>query len=138
MGNTDAHLPQAIGDVWNGVFVDRLTKNNVLASLWAGHCFASDAPFGNLSCGGSQMGDVLTRKKGASVEVRYECVDSLGLQRVRVVADGKVVRDLWPKHDQIVKGAYKMRFRGGNSYIRVECFARDNRKAFANPLYIRE
>ena len=84
------------------------------------------------------MGDVLTRKKGTSVEVRYECVDSLGLQRVRVVANGKVVRDLWPKHDQIVKGSYKMRFRGGNSYIRVECFARDNRKAFANPIYIRE
>ena len=138
MGNTDAHLPQAIGDVWNGVFVDRLTKNNVLASLWAGHFFASDAPLVNLRCGRSQMGDVLTRKKGTSVEVRYECVDSLGLQRVRVVADGKVVRDLWPKHDQIVKGSYKMRFRGGNSYIRVECFARDNRKAFANPIYIRE
>ena len=138
MGNTDAHLPQAIGDVWNGVFVDRLTKNNVLASLWAGHFFASDAPFVNLMCGRSQLGDVLTRKKGASVEVRYECVASLGLQRVRVVADGKVVRDLWPTHDQIVKGSYKMRFRGGNSYIRVECFARDTRKAFANPIYIRE
>ena len=138
MGNTDAHLPQAIGDVWNGAFVERLTKKNVLSALWAGHFFASDAPFVKLTCGRSLMGDVVKRKRGTSVEVRYECVDSLGLQRVRIVADGKVVRDLWPRHEQVVKGSYGMRFRGGRSYIRVECFAADNRKAFANPIYIRE
>ena len=136
MGNTDAHLPQAIGDVWNGVFVQRLNKKNVLGAFWAGHFFASDAPLVELGCGPAIMGDVVRKRKGAAVEVSYECVDSLGLQRVRVIADGKVVRDLWPKHEQVVKGTYKMKFRGGKSYIRVECFARDNRKAFANPIYI--
>ena len=138
MGNTDAHLPQAIGDVWNGVFVDRLTKKNVLAAFWAGHFFASDAPLVNVTCGRSIMGDTVKRKKGASVRVAYECVDSLGLQRVRVIADGKAVTDLWPRHEQVVKGSCTVRFRGGSSYVRVECYARDNRKAYANPIYIRQ
>lgn len=138
MGNTDAHLPQTIGDVWNGVFVDRLTKSNVLSAFWAGHFFASDAPFINVKCGRSQMGDTVKKKKGSSVEVRYECIDSIGLQQVRVIVDGKVVKEIWPRDEQIVKGTQKVRFRGGSSYVRVECFARDNRKAFANPIYIRE
>ena len=138
MGNTDAHLPQAIGDVWNGVFVDRLTKKNVLDALWAGHFFASDAPFINVTCGRSGMGDTVRRKKGSNVVVRYECVDSIGLQQIRIVANGKVVKELWPRDEQKVKGSHSIRFNGGKSYIRVECFARDNRKAFANPIYIRE
>ena len=138
MGNTDAHLLQAIGDIWNGVLIDRLSKKRVLEELWAGHFFASDAPFINLKCGRAIMGDIVRKRQGSAVEVRYECVDSLGLQRVRVIADGRVVKDLWPRHEQVVKGSYRMKFSGGKSYIRVECFARDDRKAFANPIYIRE
>ena len=138
MGNTDAHLHQAVGDVWNGVFVKRLTKKNVLDALWAGHFFASDAPFINLTCGRSTMGDTVKKRKGSAVAFKYECVDSLGLQQVRVIADGKIVKELWPRHEQAVKGSHTIRFRGGSSYLRVECFARDNRKAFTNPIYIRE
>ena len=138
MGNTDAHLPQAIGDVWNGIFVNRLARKNVIEALWAGHFFVSDAPFINLTCGRSAMGDRVKKRKGSTVEIRYECVDSLGLQHVRVISDGKVVQELWPRHEQVVKGSHRIRFEGGRSYIRVECFARDNRKAFTNPIYIRE
>ena len=138
MGNTDAHLPQALGDVWNGVLVDRLTKKNVLKALWAGHFFASDAPFINLTCGRSGMGDVIQKRKGSAVELRYECADSLGLQQIRVIADGVVVKDLRPRDERVVKGVHKMKFKGGKSYVRVECYARDNRKAFANPIYLRE
>ena len=138
MGNSDAHLHQAIGDIWNGVLATRLSRKQVLDALWAGHFFASDAPFINVNCGRSTMGDTVKKRKGSAVEVKYTCVDSAGLQRVRVIADGKVVKDLWPKHDPIVKGSYRMRFKGGHAYIRVECTAKDNRKAFANPIYIRE
>ena len=138
MGNTDAHLYQAIGDVWNGVLLERPTKKKVIDALWAGHFFASDAPFVNLRCGKAVMGDVVKKRKGSQVEVRYECADSLGLQQVRVIANGKVVEDLHPEDKQVVKGSFKMKFGGGHAYIRVECYARDNRKAFSNPIYIRE
>ena len=138
MGNTDAHLYQAIGDVWNGLLLDRPTRKRVLDALWAGHFFASDAPFIRLRCGRAVMGDSIKKRKGSQLEIRYECVDSLGLQQIRIIADGKVVKELRPGNEQVVKGSYRIKFEGGHSYIRVECFARDNRKAFSNPIYIRE
>lgn len=138
MGNTDAHLPQAIGDVWNGVLVEQPDRQKVIDALWAGHFFASDAPFVHLRCGRAIMGDTVKKRKGSQVEIRYECVDSLGLQQIRVVANGKVVEDMRPEDEQVVKGSYKMEFSGGHAYVRVECFAKDNRRAYANPIYIRE
>ena len=138
MGNTDAHLPQAIGDVWNGVLVERQTKKKVLEALWAGHFFASDAPFIQVKCGRAGMGDTVKKRRGSQVEIRYECVDSLGLQQVRVIAGGKVVKELRVGDKQVVEGSYKMKFRGGHTYVRVECLARDSRRAYANPVYIRE
>jgi hypothetical protein len=138
MGNTDAHLPQAIGDVWNGVMLSNPTKKKVLEALWAGHFFASDAPFINVGCGDAIMGDAIRKRKGSTVEVRYQCVDSKGLQLIRIVADGKPVKELRPAGDQVVKGSYKMKFKGGHSYIRVECLATDGRRAYANPIYVRE
>jgi hypothetical protein len=138
MGNTDAHLYQAIGDVWNGLLIERPTHQEVIRALWAGHFFASDAPFVHLCCGEAVMGDTVTRRKGSRVEVRYQCIDSLGLQQVRVVVDGKVVDDLRPRDQRVVTGTFGMAFGGGASYVRVECFARDNRRAYTNPIYVRQ
>lgn len=137
MGNTDAHLPQSIGDVWNGVLLDRPGRKKVIQALWDGHFFASDAPFIHVRSGQAVMGDTITKRKGNAVEIRYQCVDSLGLQRIRIVADGKVVDELLPGNKQVVKGTYRHMFGGEHSYVRVECYARDNRKAYANPIYIR-
>lgn len=138
MGNTDAHLPQAIGDVWNGVLLEDPTCETVIEQLWAGHFFASDAPFVHVRCGTARMGDTVFRRAGAAVAVRYECVDSLGLQVVRVVADGRVVDEVWPQGKTVVKGSYTLTFGGGHAYVRVECRALDNRKAYANPVYVRD
>ena len=43
------------------------------------------------------MGDTVRGRKGANIQVRYECVDSLGLQQVRIIVDGKVVKELWSR-----------------------------------------
>ena len=138
MGNTDAHLYQAIGDVWNGLLVKRPTRKRVLDTLWAGHFFVSDAPFIHLRCGRAVMGDTIHKRKGSQLEIHYECVDSLGLQQIRIIVDGRIVKELRPDNEQVVKDSYRMKFGGGHSYVRVECFARDNRKAFSNPIYIRK
>jgi hypothetical protein len=138
MGNTDAHLPQSIGDVWNGVLLESPTKESVIEALWSGHFFASDAPFVHVRCGRRGMGDTVRKRKGSAVEVRYECVDSLGLQLIRIIADGKVAEEIRPEGKQIVKGSYRTKFSGEPSYVRVECRACDNRKAYANPVYLRK
>jgi len=138
MGNTDAHLPHAVGDVWNGVLVPRLTKAGVLKAFWAGRFFVSDAPFINLKSGKAEMGGTVAAAKRSSVDIQFACADSLGLQQVRVIANGKVVKVIWPRHEKVVEGTYRLRFSGGSAYVRAECFARDNRRAYTNPIYIRE
>ena len=45
----------------------------------ASHFFASDAPVIQLSCGEAIMGDTARKRKGSQVEVRYPCIDSVGL-----------------------------------------------------------
>jgi hypothetical protein len=138
MGNSDAHLPQAIGDVWNGILAERADRAQVMEALWAGRFFASDAPFVALRSGRTAMGGILRRRPGAWVVFHYECVDSLGLQQIRAIADGRVVADERPRDRTVVKGAVRLRFPGGRSYLRLECYARDNRRAYSNPIYLRE
>ena len=137
MGNTDAHLYQAIGDVWNGVLIGRPTRQRVLRELWAGHFFASDGPFVHLGCEDAVMGDTVHRPKAGRVEFRYQCADSLGLRQVRLVAGGQGVEDLRPRDARVVKGTYALNYRGGAAYLRLECFACDNRRAYSNPIYLR-
>jgi len=137
MGNTDAHLYQAIGDVWNGVLIEHPTRERVLAELWAGHFFASDAPFVHLRCGRALMGDTVRKRKPGRVQVRYECVDSLGLRLVRLVSGGQVVEEIRPQEARVVKGTCGLEYPGKATYVRLECFASDNRRAYSNPIYLR-
>ena len=51
---------------------------------------------------------------------------------------GKAVKEFHPTGDTVVKGPYGMRFKGGHSYLRVECLATDGRRAHSNPIYFRE
>ena len=68
----------------------------------ASHFFASDAPVIQLSCGEAIMGDTVRKRMGSQVEVRYQCIDSAGLQLIRIVANGKPVKELRPTDDNKV------------------------------------
>jgi len=140
-GNTDAHLPQAIGDVWNGVFVPRAEKKLVLEALRAGHHFVSDAPFMQFVARAegrvAGMGDTLKVAPGAKVEFSYECADSRGLAEVRLVRNGHAWKCMEVTRRQHVEGVITDRVRAGHSYYRLECFAIDQRRAYANPIYLR-
>ena len=59
LGCTDAHLPQAMGDVWTGVFCDALQRDAVIEAVRQGHCFTSDAPLVWLGVNGCMMGDTV-------------------------------------------------------------------------------
>ena len=62
------------------------------------------------------MGDTVRKRMGSQVEVRYQCIDSAGLQLIRIVANGKPVKELRPTDDKVLKGSYKMKFKSGHSY----------------------
>jgi len=138
LGNTDAHLPQGIGDVWTGVFCEPLTKENVIDALWKGHCFASDAPLMNVTLNGAQMGDVVYLPAGGTAALHYECADSRGLSEVRIIKDGQCIENISPISNVKAEDTIEIRFDGGKSYYRIECFALDQRRAYSNPIYVWE
>ncbi|MBM3239663.1 hypothetical protein FJZ31_25530 [Candidatus Poribacteria bacterium] len=159
LGNTDAHLPQAIGDVWTGVFCEPLTKENVIDALWKGHCFASDAPLVNImltpllpalkdkdslkqrgvtGLNGAQMGDIVYLPAGSTVALHYECADSRGLSEIRIIKDGQCIEKISQIDNVKAEDTIEIRFEGGKSYCRLECFAFDQRRAYTNPIYIWE
>lgn len=140
MGNTDAHLPHCIGSVWNGVFRSRLEKREVIRALGRGRNFVSEAPCIDLlaSSGGrrAQMGESL-RVKGNKATIHIRVADSFGLQALRIVQDGRVKKeiDLRGKTNALINVPLKISRR--SRYVRVECNARDWRRAYTNPVYFR-
>ena len=136
VGCTDAHLPHAVGDVWTGVLCDAPTKECVLDALKGGHCFTSDAPLVRIEVDGVGMGDTLRRSEG-SVTLTFVCADSLGIGDIRVVKDGRTLQQINGEGRTKVEGEIADRFEGERSYYRLECLARDRRRAYTNPVYVR-
>ena len=139
LGCTDAHLPQAVGDVWTGVLCaeDELTKEGVLEALRCGRCFVSDAPLARIEVDGARMGETV-RPSGGAIHLRYECADHCGLSSVRIIKKGRIFKEMVPDGKTLVKGEISDRFEGGRSYYRLECLTVDARRAYTNPIYIRE
>jgi len=139
MGNTDAHLPHCLGSVWNGVFATKLAKPSVIAALGKGRHFVSEAPLIHLEVhsGGRRagMGQSL-RVSGGKATLRYRAADSFGLQVLRVVQDGKVIREIEPGRKPTAQGAIPLKVGPRSRYVRIECNAKDWRRAFSNPVYL--
>jgi len=146
LGCTDAHLCEAVGDVWTGFHADELSKDGVLDAIRRGRVFVSDAPLVELTVqadGGpiARMGEIFRTGPGP-LTVRVLAADSLGLARVNLIRDGKVLRTwvpdgAYPQDRQVVSHAVTDTDTVGLLYYRLECFARDGRRAYSNPVYIR-
>lgn len=133
VGGSDAHICHSIGTAWTGVYPGR--AGDVVGGLATGHTFASEGPLLWLSCGSRMMGDSLRRKAGAKVLLHFTAADAAGLHSVRVVSDGKVVREVRGKDAPLVAGGFEGRVGSRGSYFRVECTAADQRRAFSSPIF---
>ena len=140
LGNTDSHLPHNVGSVWTGVFCSKLAKDAVITALGKGRCFVSEAPLLHLEVrSGSRragMGQTLA-VSGGKVTVRYRAADSFGLQLLRVVQDGKPVREIDLARHPVADGTVPLRVGPRSRFVRIECYAKDWRRAFSNPVYFR-
>lgn len=138
MGNTDAHLPHCVGSVWNGVWTTRLDKFSVIRALGLGRMFVSEAPCLDLqvASGGRRagMGQTLSARAGKA-SLRFRVADSLGLQALRVIQDGRIVRTLDLRGKTLLCGSIPLRVASGSRYVRIECNAKDWRRAYSNPVY---
>ena len=137
IGSSDAHSLVEIGNSWTGVVGATQSPNSIIKGLAAGNCFASEAPLLELTINGKPMGATLKPRKGTALKLRVRAADSLGVALVRVVADGKVVKEFDAKRATTFEGTLTRKAAGKPGSFRVEVVAIDNRYAFSTPVYIR-
>jgi len=131
---TDAHWAPGVGNVWTGVPGRRLTKKAVLAALDSGNVFASMGPAIDLRAGRTEMGHVL-RPARRRVALQIECADAYGLKWLRVVRDGRVVREFPLRGRCRARVEHTVTATASSRYVRAECAAEDDRRAYSNPIY---
>ncbi|MFH1824594.1 MAG: CehA/McbA family metallohydrolase [Candidatus Firestonebacteria bacterium] len=138
LGNSDAHSSQSIGDIWNGVVCNRLNKKDIINAVKNGKAFVSDAPVIVLKSGKYLMGDKIYLKNKNKIKINLTCVDSFGLSLVWLIKNGRIFKEYKLNDEKVFKININDKFNGLNSYYRAECFSKDFRKAWTNPLYIRK
>lgn len=132
---SDGHMPTCVGNVWTGVLDRRLTKPQVLAGLRSGRVFASSGPVINVEAGRTHMGGE-ARPRGGRLTLRFECADSYGLNWARVIQDGREVKRFDYRGRVHAKERVTLAVRKKSRYVRVECAANDDHRAYSNPIYL--
>ena len=132
---SDAHMPATVGNVWTGVLGARNTKANVLKVLRSGAVFASTGPAINLTAGPVGMsGHVHPRPH--KLTLTLECADSHGLKFARIIQDGQEVKRYDYQNTQHATEELTVSVSPNTRYLRAECAAQDDRRAYGNPVYL--
>ena len=87
-----------------------------------------------MDCGKVPMGGTV-RTRREKVKIIFECADGYGLSRARIIQDGKVIRRFEYRGKKHAREAIAISPRKSGSYVRVECAANDDRRAYSNPIY---
>lgn len=137
LGASDAHLPEGIGCCWTALPGRARGVAAVLKGLAAGCCMASEAGLIAISIAGLPMGSTVVPGRRRRLALRFRVADAAGLQSVRLVAGGKVRKQLHPRGATLVEGEWS--FAPGHlRYVRVEASAVDDRRVFSAPIYLSE
>ena len=136
LAGSDAHGLVEFGGCWTGVHGARATAPSIIKALSAGRCFASESPILDFACNGSPMGSVVRAVKGTPLTFTIRAADSYGLQQVRIISGGKVVKQFRPCGDTVLAAEWTRAAGASPSYYRLEVIADDSRRAFSAPIYI--
>jgi len=134
---TDSHFAPGVGNVWTGVIGARRTLQSVLRALRAGRVFASSGPAVRLTCGRTPMGAIVRSRPERKACLSVRCADARGLSWAKVVQDGRPVREFTCQGRQVLDEQVDVALPRRRSYVRVECAAVDDRRAYSNPIYFR-
>ncbi len=137
IGSSDTHSLVEIGNSWTGVVGATRSPHSIIKGLSAGNCFASEASLLELTVNGKPMGSTLRPRKGTNLKIRCRAADALGIALVRIVSEGKVIREFDAKRQETFEGMLTRKATGKPTAYRAEVIAIDNRWAFSTPVYIR-
>ncbi|MHC4562756.1 MAG: CehA/McbA family metallohydrolase [Planctomycetota bacterium] len=137
LGVSDCHFVADIGTAWTGIYAARRTSKNLIDALAAGNCFASEAPLLDVSLNGKPMGSTLKPKPGAALKLRARIAAAAGIAFVKVISNGKVIKEIWPKHEPVVDLSLDRKATRKPTYFRIETADANGRRAFSTPIYVR-
>ena len=135
LGASDAHVPESIGTAWTGVFAGRCTAHSIIKALRAGLCFASEASVMDFRCNDRPMGSRIPVRRGRVLRLRLRVADAAGVASVRLVSQGKVVREIRAHGEPLVEADVTRKAGTRPAYFRIESTATDDRRAFSTPIY---
>ncbi len=135
-GNTDAHSVLEFGMVWNGFVGDRPTRKNLKRLCARGRHFVSDGPFVFLRVNDAEMGGKTSAAAGKA-KIVVEAYDSAGIARIRVVKNGRVLKQAVNRRQSAVFNlALDDAADAQKTFYRVEAYAVDGRRAYTNPVWM--
>jgi hypothetical protein len=137
LGVSDGHYIFDLGTAWTGVYADRCNSKKLIEALSAGNCFASEAPLLDVSLNGKPMGSTLKPKVGAALKLRARIAAAAGIAFVKVISGGKVIKEIWPKHEPVVDLSIDRKAARKDTYFRIETADANGRHAFSTPIYVR-
>ena len=136
LGASDAHCPEEIGAAWTGVYAREATAEAIIKALNAGRCFATEAAMIGFACNRRPMGSTVRAKAGEALAFRYRVADADGIESVRLISGGKVVRGIAAGGDPVCEGEWTLSAPKGETYYRLESTSADSRRAFSAPVYV--
>lgn len=136
VSGSDAHTPFCIGWTWTGVFAPRRSAPSIIRAMNQGLCFASESALLEFSCNGKPMGSTLRARPGVRLACRFRVADAGGIASVRVISRGRIVKEVRGEDRPVVEGSLIVKASDRPAYYRLETTARDDRRAFATPVYV--
>jgi hypothetical protein len=101
IGNSDAHEPGNVGQVWTYVAMENVTRSNLKEGILGGHCIASNGPLGWVSVNNAFTGEVAVLPNGMNTNVvvsirTNESMGYAGEYGAEVLVNGEVRRTIEP------------------------------------------
>lgn len=136
LGVSDAHCGVEIGNAWTGVYAKDGKPESITKAMNAGRTFASEASALHFSCNRRPMGSTVRPQKGSELKFGIRAADALGLDNVRLICNGKVIREIDAQGEQVIEEVVVRKVPRSPSYFRLESRAADDRRAYASPVYV--
>ncbi len=135
IGSSDAHEPFGIGTAFTGVYSTALRQSKIAEALFAGNCFASEAPLLQFKCNDETMGGIIESFPGKKLNFELKAADICGLKSVEIISDGHVIKRYNLDNATLFEEPFTFFSGKKNSYFRMEVVSKDDRRAFASPIY---
>ena len=137
LGASDAHDPFGIGTAWSGVLGAKCEASSIIKAIKKGRCFASESSLLEFFCNDKPMGSTICCDRGELLTFRCRVADSFGLDSVRVVSNGKIIRHQKINDKKLYECEFSYKAPSTNTYYRLETTAKDDRRAFSTSIYIK-